>query len=167
MTAGKIMKMKVLLLIFLLFSINLFAHNNGDVRVESIYLARDNGKGAAGEATQDFFTNDIPIYCVVKLDSLKPATVKMVFVAVKVNGVKPDTKVITSTYTTNGEQNEVYFTGKPYKVWTAGNYRIDILIDEKPAQSLDFEIKKTTQQLEAEKQPPPKVKNTAKKFRKS
>ncbi len=161
------MKIKVLLLICFLGCANIFAQNDGDVRVEELYLARDDGKGNAGEVAQNFLTNDIPIHCIVQLDSMKPVTVKMIFVAAKVNGVKPETKVITTKYTTNGEQSQVSFTGKPYKIWTAGNYRIDIFIDEKLAKSLDFEIKKTTQQLEAEKQPQPKSKNTVKKFKKS
>ena len=59
---------------------------------EEIYLAKDNGEGKAGEAETSFLTTDIPIFCVVQLDSLKPATVKMNFIAVKVAGVKARNK---------------------------------------------------------------------------
>ena len=141
------MKIKFLLLICLLSSLNLFAQRD-DVRVENLYLARDDGKGKAGEATQIFFTGDIPIHCVVRLDSMKSVTVKMIFVAVKVNGVKPETKVIVSKYKTNGEQSQVSFTGKPDKIWIPGTYRIDIFIEEKPAGSIEFEIQKKPQQIE-------------------
>jgi hypothetical protein len=158
-------KVKILLLICLLLSLNLYAQD-GDVRVEEVYLARDDGKGKAGETAQKFFTSDIPIHCVVQLDSMKPVTVKMVFVAVKVNGVKPETKVITTKYTTNGEQTQVSFTGKPDKNWIAGNYRIDIFIDEKQAKSIEFEIQKNPQQIE--KAVSPKPKNVSvRKFRKN
>lgn len=164
----KAVKVKILLLICLLFSINLFAQINDDVRVEELYLARDDGSGKVGETTQNFFTNDIPIHCVVELDSVKPVTVKMVFVAVRVNGVKPETKVITSKYTTNGEQTQVNFTGKPDKVWVAGNYRIDIFIDEKQAKSIEFEIQKKTMSVEKDSTLSPKLKSvSAKKFRKN
>lgn len=163
-----VVKIKLLLIICLLFSINLFAQNDGDVRIENLYLARDDGKGKVGETAQNFFTNDIPIHCVVQLDSLKPVTVKMVFVAVKVNGVKPETKVITTKYTTNGQQSEVSFTGKPDKFWIAGNYRIDIFIEEKQAKSVEFEILKNPQQVEKEKSVSPKPKNiSVRKFRKN
>ena len=159
------MKTKILLLICLLLSVNLFAQD--DVRVEDLYLARDDGKGKVGETTQNFFTNDIPIYCIVQLDSLKPVTVKMVFVAVKVTGVKPETKVITTKYKTNGEQSQVSFTGKPDKIWIAGNYRIDIFIEEKQAKSIEFEIQKKVQQIEKEKTVSPKPKTiSVRKFRK-
>ena len=164
----KKVKVKILLLICLLFSINLYAQVNGDVRVEELYLARDNGSGKVGETTQSFFTKDIPIHCVVELDSVKPVTVKMVFVAVRVNGVKPETKVITSKYTTNGEQTQVNFTGKPDKVWIAGNYRIDIFIDEKQAKSIEFEIHKKTQQVQKDGLLSPKLKSVnARKLRKN
>ena len=92
----------------------------------------------------------------------------MIFVAVKVTGVKPETKVITSKYKTNGEQSQVSFTGKPDKIWTAGNYRIDIFIDEKQAKSIEFEIQKIPQQIEKVKASSPKLKQTnVKKFRKN
>lgn len=138
------------------------------VQVEEIYLARDNGKGKAGEIVESFLTNDIPIHCIVQLDSMKPVTVKMVFVATNVRGVKPETKVIAVNYTTNGSQTQVNFTGKPEKNWFAGNYRIDIFINDKSAKSLEFEIKKTAQQIEKEKQTSTKSKpaNT-RKFRKN
>jgi hypothetical protein len=144
-------KFKFLLLICLLLILNIFAQIDDDVRVESLYLARDDGKGKAGETTQNFFTNDIPIHCVVQLDSMKSVTVKMIFVAVKVIGVKPETKVITTKYKTNGEQSQVNFTGKPDKIWIAGNYRIDIFIDGKQAKSIEFEIQKKPQQIEKTK----------------
>lgn len=164
----KPVKLKILLLICLLFSINLYAQINDDVRVEELYLARDNGSGKVGETTQSFFTNDIPIHCIVELDSIKPVTVKMVFVAVKVNGVKPETKVITSKYTTNGEQTQVNFTGKPDKVWIAGNYRIDIFIDEKQAKSIEFEIQKKIQPIQRNGLTSPKLKSvSAGKFKKN
>jgi hypothetical protein len=161
-------KIKILLLICILSCINVFAQNDGDVHVEDIYLARDDGKGKIGETAQSFFTKDIPIHCVVQLDSLKPVTVKMIFIAVKVPGVKPETKVITTKYKTNGEQDRVYFTGKPDKVWIPGDYRIDIFIDEKPAKSVEFEIQKNPQQTEKGKTTPPKSKSSnVKKFKKN
>ena len=163
-----VVKIKLLLIICILFSVNLFAQNDGDVRVEELYLARDDGKGKVGETSNIFYTSDIPIHCVVQLDSLKSVTVKMVFVAVKVNGVKPETKVITTKYTTNGQQSEVSFTGKPDKLWIAGSYRIDIFIDEKQAKSIEFEIQKNPQQVEKEKAVSPKPKNVSvRKFRKN
>jgi hypothetical protein len=144
-----------------------------EVAVETILLARDNGSGKPGEETETFFTRDIPIYCVVRLNSLKPALVKMNLVAVKVAGVKPETKVITVDYKTNGNQNRVNFTGKPDSIWTAGMYRIDIFINGKAGGSREFEIQKSpadAEQEKTQKQPAPKTTQkpkTARRFRKN
>jgi len=118
------------------------------VGVEEIYLAKDNGEGKAGETAESFLTTDIPIYCIVQLNSSKPTTVKMNFVAVSVQGVKAETKVITVNYKTNGKQNRVSFTGKPDGVWTAGSYRIDIYLDDKLAVGKSFEIKKSPTEIQ-------------------
>ena len=118
------------------------------VGLEDVYLAKDNGEGKAGDAAEYFLTTDIPIYCVVSLDSLKPATVKMNLVAVNVQGVKAESKVITVSYKTNGKQNVVNFTGKPDGAWTAGSYRIDIFIDDKLAIGKSFEIKKSPSEIQ-------------------
>ena len=118
------------------------------VGIEEIFLARDDGKGKAGELVTDFRTTDIPIHCTVQLDSVKPVTVKMNFVAVKVPGVKAETRVVSVSYKTNGNQSRVNFSGSPEGVWTAGYYRIDIFIDGKAGGNKSFEIKKSSPQLE-------------------
>lgn len=139
--------MKVILLLTFCFFFNLcvlgqtdLVQKDGQVGVEQIYLAKDDGNGKAGETAEKFLTTDVPIYCIVQLNSLKSTTVKMNLVAVKVNGVKPGTKVITVSYTTDGQQSRVNFTGKPDGNWVVGNYRFDIFIDDKPAGNESFEI---------------------------
>ncbi|HEX3101893.1 MAG TPA: hypothetical protein VHQ01_08885 [Pyrinomonadaceae bacterium] len=109
--------------------------------VEELYLAKDDGKGKAGEQVSEFSTSDIPIYCVVLLDAGGKVTVKMNFVAVSVTGVKPDTKVVTASYTTKEGQNRVNFSGRPDDKWTPGTYRVDIFIDGKISKNVEFEIK--------------------------
>ena len=109
--------------------------------VEEVYLARDNGKGKAGDQVSEFSTSDIPIYCVVLLETGSKVTVKMNFVAVSVSGVKPDTKVVTASYTTQEGQNRVNFSGRPEDKWTPGTYRVDIFIDGKISKNVEFEIK--------------------------
>jgi hypothetical protein len=61
--------------------------------VKEIYLAKDKA-GKASEPVEGFLTADVPIHCVVELDSAKIVTVKMNFVAEKVPGVKAETKFI-------------------------------------------------------------------------
>jgi len=109
--------------------------------IEEVYLAKDDGEGKAGEQVTEFRTTDIPIYCVILLESNKQAIVKMNFVAVNVSGVKPETKVVTASYTTKDGQNRVFFTGRPYEKWTPGRYRVDLFLDGKIAKNVEFDIK--------------------------
>ena len=117
------------------------------VYVEKIYLAKDDGGGKPGVEANVFSTTDVPIYCVVLFDSVKPAIIKMNFIAVNVVGVKPETKVISISYKTDGTQDRVNFTGKPEGVWTAGNYRIDIFVDGAAAGYKQFEIRNSLDEI--------------------
>jgi len=109
--------------------------------IEEVYLAKDDGTGKAGEQVTEFRTTDIPIYCGVLLESDAKAVVKMNFVAVNVAGVKPETKVVTASYTTKDGQNRVNFSGKPQDKWTPGKYRVDLFLDGKKVKDVEFDIK--------------------------
>lgn len=139
------MKALYTILICLIITVATFAQTEPPVPpgIEEVYLARDNGEGKAGEQVTEFRITDVPIYCVVVLDSKAKAVVKMNFVAVAVSGVKPETKVVTASYTTNGRQDRVNFTGLPEDKWTPGKYRVDLFIDGKIAKNVEFEIKGT------------------------
>jgi hypothetical protein len=104
------------------------------------YLAKDDGKGKAGEQVFAFSTSDVPIYCVVQLDSLESATVKMNLIVVSVPGVKAGTKVVSTSYTTKENENRVNFTGRPVGQWLAGRYRAEIYIGSTLAVSREFAV---------------------------
>ena len=137
----KTLKKALLIFFVCCCSIGAFGQAKPEVGVEDIYLAKDDGKGQAGESATVFRTNDIPIYCIVQLDSTTSVTVKMNLVAESVAGVKADTKVVSTSYTTKGGQNRVNFSGRPDGKWTAGKYRAEIFIDGKLSKNLPFEIK--------------------------
>ncbi len=110
--------------------------------ISEIYLAKDNGSGEAGEATDNFVTTDVPIYCVVLLATAQSSDVRMNLIAVNVAGVDAGTEVVSASFTTNGQHDRVNFTGRPEGIWIEGNYRVDILIDERLAGSKTLDIKK-------------------------
>jgi hypothetical protein len=110
-------------------------------KVEDVYLARDNGEGKVGDIVEDFTIRDTRIHCVVMLTSFDPTSVKMLLVAVKVPGVKPESKVVTAGYTTKQGQDRVFFSGSADGQWVPGSYRIDIFIADKKERSVTFEIK--------------------------
>lgn len=160
------MKIIFLLLLCFCFGFNVFGQSEPDIAeviVEKISLARGDGNGEIGEETTTFFTTDIPIYCSVQLNATKSITVKMNFVAVEANGLKPGKTVVTVSYKTNGKQNLVNFNASPAEIWAAGKYRVDILIDGKLAESQSFEIQKPTPKVNDEKTTQPKSKLNLKK----
>jgi hypothetical protein len=155
------MKIVLTISLCLLFNLNAFAQtersrNAADFVVEEISLARDDGNGKPGEVTDKFITTDRPIHCLIQLGSSKPATVKMNLIAVKANGLRPETKIITVNYTTKENQNLVNFTGSPDVVWAAGIYRVDIFINGNLTRSQTFEIEKSPKQINKEGQLLPK-----------
>lgn len=110
--------------------------------VAEAYLAPADKEGKAGEATKDFLTTDIPIFCVVRLSEVRVADVKLDLVATKVAGVKPETRVVSTSYTTGEGEDRVNFTGKPHGSWVPGTYRADIYVGGVLVRSLDFNIAK-------------------------
>lgn len=156
--------MKIVLSIFLclFFSLNAFGQaenaekagktvqteNVSEIGVEEISLARGDKSGKIVETATVFAAIDVPIYCFVQLSSTKSVVVKMHFVAVQAYGLKPETKVVSVSYTTSGKQNMVTFNASPETFWAVGKYRIDISIDGKPAKSLEFVIQKPTAETE-------------------
>ncbi len=109
--------------------------------IESVYLAKDDGSGNPGEEAVEFARTDIPIHCVVVLAKASPVTVRMDLIAVKVAGVRPESRVITSSYTTSDLQDRVLFNGTPQKLWIPGAYRADIYIDGNLVGKFPFVIK--------------------------
>jgi len=138
---------KSLFLIALLFVSSVAAFGQAEQPIaggiEEVYLAKDDGNGKAGAQVTEFRTTDVPIYCVVLLESGTSTVVKMDFVAVNVTGVKPETKVVTASYTTKDGQNRVNFSGRPEGKWTPGKYRVDLFLDGKKTSEVEFNIKGT------------------------
>ena len=131
--------------------------------VEQVFLAKDNGAGQAGDPATLFSPTDIPIHCVVVLSNASQVTIKMQLVAVNVQGVKPDTPVVTTSYTTRDLQDRVFFTGKPSGTWVAGTYRADIYIDGNLVEKLEFRILPASlpaPSLNLQPKLPNKIKNT-------
>ena len=157
--ARTLKKIAIILAVLLAFcSLALAQEPDGAKKTEvaEIYLAKDDGSGNAGEEAEDFVTTDVPIYCVVQLNSDQPVTVKMNLVAVSVAGVRAETKVVSTSYLTKEKQSRVNFTGKPYGQWVAGKYRADIFINNALAASRSFVVQKLVVPKDAVK-PAPKT----------
>jgi hypothetical protein len=166
--SNEVVAMRSFLVICLLFLCNLgaFGQESDDpatgVGIAELFLAKDDGTGKAGDQATSFVTTDVPIYCVVQLDSSMPVTVKMNLVAVAVPGVKAETKVVSASYTTKDNQDRVNFTGRPAGQWVAGLYRVDVFVGNLPAVSREFAVQKSTQ---AKPSPKPASRRSADKSR--
>lgn len=138
------MKIVAALFLCLLITFTAFGQTSEtEIGVEEITTFRDDGSGKAGIESETFLTTDIPIHYSILLNFPKSVTVKMVIVAVKAAGLKPESKLITVSYKTGEKENRVNFTASPDKFWAAGNYRADIFLDGKLSKSKEFEIAKT------------------------
>ena len=115
------------------------------IGIKELYLAKDDGSGKAGEQATSFITTDVPIYCVVQLDSVGVVTVRMNLIAVAVAGVKAETRVVSTTYTTRDNEDRVNFSGKPAGQWVPGRYRVDIFIGDRASVSREFAVQKAVQ----------------------
>lgn len=150
--------MKLIFTSFFLFflGLNVFGQNAAaDTKflsnIKEIALAKDDGKGNAGAITEKFLTTDTPVHFIIRLNSFDRVTVKMNLIAVKAAGLKPETKSVDVSYTTDGKQNEVYFHAMPDGFWAAGNYRADIFLNGKLSESIKFDIEKSPTEPELKK----------------
>ncbi|NNF00270.1 MAG: hypothetical protein HKN25_14720 [Pyrinomonadaceae bacterium] len=113
------------------------AEKNG---VKKLTLARQDSEGNIEENIEIFSTNDVPIFCYVDLISTVPTSVQLNLIAVKVKGLRPNTKIISISYKTKKGEDAVTFTGKPENDWIVGSYRVDILLNGKLAKSREFSV---------------------------
>ena len=60
----------VLIAVVLLFCQMAFGQGS-TAGVEELYLAKDDGSGKAGKQVTEFLTTDVPIFCVVLLDTVE------------------------------------------------------------------------------------------------
>jgi hypothetical protein len=141
--------MKVVLFLGLLLSLSgiSFAQPAVDTPapiIDEIFLAKAGADGKAGEAAEQFNITDVPIFCVVRLHTPGVASVKMDLIAANVAGVKPGSKVVSTSYTTRADEDRVNFKGRPQGLWVVGRYRVDIYVDDKKVRNIEFDIKSTS-----------------------
>lgn len=142
-------------LLCLFFGFNVFAQTDkfSETGVKEISLARDDGSGNPGETAEKFTTTDIPIHCLIELNEARATIIKVVFVAAKAAGLKPETKIVTVGYTTKANESGANFNASPNGVWAVGSYRVDIFLDGKLAKSQAFEIEKSAKEIKGKALP--------------
>jgi hypothetical protein len=96
---------------------------------------------AGKNPTKVFSPNDQTFYCIAELSNApEDTTVKAVWTAVDVEGVKPNLKIDESSITAD-ESGQLTFDLTNDGPWPVGEYKVDLFLndDEEPARTLEFE----------------------------
>jgi hypothetical protein len=102
-------------------------------------MARDE---AGKNPTKVFSPGDTTFYCIAELSNApEDTTVKAIWSAVDVEGVKPNLKIDESRITADGS-GQLTFDLTNEGPWPMGKYKVDLFLndDEEPARTLEFEV---------------------------
>jgi hypothetical protein len=92
-------------------------------------MAKDNGKGAPGDETENFEPADRTIHCVATLKAAKAGTqMKFAWWIVDVAGTTNE-KIKEIDYTTAPNENIVHGHLTLPKDWPAGKYKVQIFVN--------------------------------------
>jgi hypothetical protein len=97
---------------------------------------------AGKNPTKVFSPNDQTFYCIAELSNApEDTTVKAVWTAVDVEGVKPNLKIDESSITAD-ESGQLTFDLTNDGPWPVGEYKVDLFLndDEEPARTLEFKV---------------------------
>jgi hypothetical protein len=117
------------------------ASSGAGIRVEKIDLAKDDGKGDAGDVVSSFQSTDNPLHFVAHLSEFESGTkIKMVLTAIDAGGSKNE-KVGELEKTTTAFENVLDAHWEFPKAWPVGRYKIEAFVNEKLDKSLEFDIR--------------------------
>lgn len=116
------------------------AENEDEAKVTKLTLAKKDADENIVENPESFNPKDIPIICYIDLNTDKPTLVKMKLVAFKAKGLRLNSQVIAVQYKTKDGENGVTFDASPKTVWAEGDYKVEIYLNGKLAESLDFRV---------------------------
>ncbi len=105
--------------------------------IANAFTASDN----AGNQPTKVFSQDATFYAIVELANAPDDTVvKAAWVAVDVQDVAPETAIDDASIT--GGDNVITFnlSNAPNTLWPTGKYRVDLYLNDKVDQSLEFEV---------------------------
>jgi hypothetical protein len=111
-----------------------------DVEIVKLYMAKDNGSGAAGDETDTFTPTEHTVHLMVELNKPAEGTeVRFDWIAVDAGSVK-DFSMKKLDYTTKTNENKVHAQLTWPKDWPEGDYKVDVYINDQLARSLAYKI---------------------------
>ena len=112
---------------------------SGSVSTAKISSAK---MSADSEGTQEttVYSQDQTFYCIVELANAPEDTkLKAVWTAAEVDGEQPNL-LIDQAEVTAGDQNVVTFDLTNSGLWPVGKYKVDLYLNDKLDQTLEFEV---------------------------
>jgi hypothetical protein len=132
-------KWLLFLLLVTLAALTACSGSSEPVKIDSVTLARDDGNGNAGEAVTSFKPTDHIFHATVKLNRIETGLkVKLSWIAVDAGGTK-DTEIDHAEFTSLAA-NVINGKIELPNDWPTGKYRLDIYLNDKLAQSVDFTV---------------------------
>ena len=122
---------------FLILAMSACSFSASSAKISDAKMARDQD----GKQPTETFSPDEPFYCIVELSNAPNDTeVRAVWIAVKAEGAKPNTK-IDEARTTSGS-GQLQFNLSNQGPWPTGDYKVDLYLNdaEKPTKTLQFEV---------------------------
>lgn len=114
--------------------------STGGVRIQNIYMAKDDGSGKYGAKTDSFSPSDRKVYCVAELnDSTAGTKIKFVWHIVDAGGSK-DEKIKEIEYTTSALENKVNGHLTLPQDWPKGKYKVEAYINGNLDKTLDYTV---------------------------
>lgn len=130
-------KFRLLIMIGVLVSATLACgFNVSTANISSAKMTADSS--GAGETT--VFTPDQDFYCIVELaNAPDDTTLKAIWTAVNIEGEEPNL-LIDEAELTAGSQNVFTFSLTNNQLWPAGQYKVDIYLNEELDRTLEFSV---------------------------
>ncbi len=113
-------------------------------------------KDADGNQPTTTFAQDEPFYCVVTLSNAPDDTkIKAVWTAVEAEGVEPNLNLGEKELTSGDGELNFSYTNAENKLWPVGKYKVDLLLNDKPDRSLEFQVEPSAAAVEPTPTPEP------------
>jgi hypothetical protein len=108
--------------------------------IKEIHMAKDNGRGAPGDETENFAPGDRTIHCVATLKEAKSGTqMKFAWWIVDAEGTK-NQKIKEIDYTTKALENVVHGHLSLPQDWPTGKYKVQIFINGDLDKTVNYEV---------------------------
>ncbi len=134
------MKKFILGLLAILLFVGLSSCDMGPVEITNVYLAIEDGDDF--EEVKNFEPEDGPFYCIVDLShAIEGTKIEAVWTAVDIPSQEMEDEEIDIYKLRQKDETHIEFNLSIDGDWPEGEYNVEIFIDGKSHESIDFEVK--------------------------